>query len=128
MKRFLLLATTVLLMGPSCVTPGQTVRSESDQTLMVYNGTGTHIGVYVDGTKIGTATAGRNCLTIPRALPQGPVRIRFNATAWPPVEIEERLQSYQHWEVDLDSPYPQGLVYDVLSLKPAAQGCVRKMI
>jgi hypothetical protein len=72
-RLFLALSLALVTSCVACATQGGAGRSPSPdtQTLALYNGTGTHIKVYIDGTKVGTATAGRNCLTIPRVLRSG---------------------------------------------------------
>jgi hypothetical protein len=117
MRRLWLL---VLLAG--CASAGVS-RPQVKRTLLVENHTGTHVGVYVDGTKIGTATAGRNCIRLPGSVGFGDVNLTFSPTAWPSVSIRERLLSYEHWRVRLNSQHPSGLTYDVLSLMPVTEGC-----
>ena len=131
LKRLTLILLVALVAScAACATAGRsTVPTQQDRTLMVWNGTGTHIKVYIDGFKIGTATAGKNCLSMPPALPGGQVEVRFDATGWPPVSIQENIRSHDHWRVKFDSPYPRGMVYDVLSLMPdRSGGCVRKKV
>ena len=91
-------------------------------TLLVENASGNHIAVRLNGFRLGTANAGRNCIQIPRTageivLEFVPVGMRPQL-AWP-IHLREGL----HWRVTVG---PGGtLKYDLSSLTPAESGCRR---
>lgn len=89
-------------------------------TLMVDNRSGYQVGVYLDGTRIGTATTGESCIRIPQS--QGELRLVFAPTGLPPVLGPiAYLQESRHWQVELKPGVT--MKYDVLGLAPAAESC-----
>ena len=99
----------------------RTSRSDSRiPTLLVENASGDHIAVRLNGFRLGTATGGRNCIPIPKAV--GKIVLEFDPVgmdsqlAWP-VHLGESL----HWRVRLE---PGGtLKYDLSFLTPAESSC-----
>ncbi len=91
-------------------------------TLLVENASGNHVAVRLNGFRLGTATAGRNCIQIPRTA--GEIVLELVPVGMPPqlawpIHLGESL----HWRVTVG---PGGtLKYDLSSLTPAESGCRR---
>jgi len=89
-------------------------------TLLVENASGDPITVRLNGTTLGTATAGRSCMLIP--LNVGEMVFEFVPVGMDPqlarpVHLEESL----HWRVEVGRRGT--LEHDLSSLKPAAGSC-----
>ena len=91
-------------------------------TLLVENASGNHIAVRLNGFRLGTATAGRTCMRIPRTV--GEIVLEFVSfgmrpeLAWP-VHLGESL----HWRVRVGPG--DRLRYVLGSLTPAEGSCRR---
>jgi len=89
-------------------------------TLLVENRSGYQVGVYLDGTRIGTATTGRSCIRIPKTL--GELRLVFASPGSQgfagPVAY---LQESRHWRVKIMPGVT--IKYDVLGMRPTHESC-----
>ncbi len=91
-------------------------------TLLVENSSGEQIAVRVNGSRVGTATGGRTCIRIPRVM--GPLVLEFDPVGTDSeLALPVYLESSIHWKVEV-RPGPT-LKYDVLSMMPAENGCMR---
>ena len=119
----------VLFSGGACATGGGSSPSssvESDRfdswipSLLVENASGDPITVRLNGTTLGTATAGRSCLLIP--LNVGEIVVEFVPAgmdpllAWP-----VHLDDSRHWRVSVGTNGT--LKQDLSSLTPAESTC-----
>lgn len=89
-------------------------------TLLVDNRSGSQVAVYLDGMRIGTATAGRTCIRIPKTLGElGMVFAPTGSAGFPgPIAY---LQESRHWRVELTPGVT--IKYDVIGLTPSHESC-----
>lgn len=98
------------------------VHGGSSASLLVQNGSGYQVAVYLNGRRIGTATRGRTCLGISRSV--GAMRLVFvpNGTGGYAAPLSF-LEESRHWGVELRPGVT--IKYDVLSLAPRRRSCAR---
>lgn len=94
-------------------------RMDPDPTLRVYNETGSHVGIYVNGRKQGVVTGIDECIQL-RDVSPGPVTLSVDATATPRYRTSRNLKGHRGWELTLLGDYR--MEQDVeLRLQPAAR-------
>ncbi len=91
-------------------------------TLLVENNSGDHIAVRLNGFRLGTVTAGRNCIQIPQTV--GEIVLEFDPLgARPQFTLPVYVGESLHWRVRLGPG--DRLKYDLGSLTPAESSCRR---
>lgn len=104
--------------GPVGTAPD--AHGSSSASLLVQNGSGYQVAVYLNGRRIGTATQGRSCLGIPQSV--GAIRLVFVPNGAPgygaPLAF---LEESRHWGIELSPGVT--IKYDMLSLAPRRSGC-----
>ncbi len=123
------LVVFLILFSGACATaggPSPTSSVDADRfdswipTLLVENASGDPIAVRLNGTTLGTATVGRNCMLIP--LNVGEIVFEFVPVgmdpelAWP-----VHLEQSRHWHVNVGPG--DTLKRDLSSLAPAESSC-----
>jgi hypothetical protein len=95
-------------------------RQQERRTLYVRNFSGDHVGIYYDGRRIGTATAGDNCFVLPRQSSRG--ELVFHPVGGKSIAVPRELyiESHPHWGVEL---HPYSLYWDLQSLQPMREAC-----
>lgn len=93
------------------------------RTLFVRNHSGDHVGIYYDGRRIGTATAGDNCFVLPQQMARG--QLVFHPVGGKSVAVPRELyiESQPNWGVVLN---PYSLFWDLQALQPMNGPCDTK--